>query len=54
MKIEQILQNAKGERKGDIKIYAYYLEMLARSEAINKPYDEYKALVEKLKEIMEV
>ena len=51
-KVEQILANAKYEKKCDYRIYAYYLDLLKNSDVANesKAFEQAK---KELKEILE-
>ena len=52
-KADQVLANAKYEKKGDYSIYAYYIDLLKNNGVVNdaKAYEKAK---KKLKEILEV
>ena len=52
-KVEQILANAKYEKKCDYSIYAYYIDLLKNSDVANdmKAFEKAK---KELKEILEV
>ena len=52
-KVEQILANARYEKKCDYSIYAYYLDLLKNSDVVNdaKAYEQAK---KELKQILEV
>lgn len=52
-KYEQIIENAKRERKGDISIYRYYIQLLRRCPDL-RTYEDLRRALDEIKKILDV
>ena len=53
MELYQILANAKTEKKGNYKIYSYYMTLIDRAEDV-KTQDEYEDATNRLRKILKI